>query len=146
MARVAGVWVERGRPVPSYLPGALDELTTAGLVTLAEPEQYGPLRRAALSATGETHYEQLVEKYGVATLARAQLDVPEPEHPAGHRLSDTGDRPVPPSVSIAYPGTGVEYQPSEGEIGHEQAREDTTAARPDPRRRKSPSRDTSPAP
>lgn len=92
VACVAGLWLDGGRPIPSYLPSALDELTAAGHVTLADDAPHGPLRRAALTGAGRALNAELHAKYG-GHLGRTGLDVSAPgpraiQAPTDHRLSD----------------------------------------------------------
>lgn len=77
VATVAGCWVDRGRPVPGYLPAILNELTETGLVTLADVDSHG-LRRASLAETGQTRYAALLEHHG-AHIARAEREAPAPD-------------------------------------------------------------------
>jgi len=58
VANVAGRWPDGGRAVPGYLTDTLDQLTSAGLVTLVNDGPHGPLRRATLTATGQARYTE----------------------------------------------------------------------------------------
>lgn len=64
VANVTGCWFDRERRLPSYLTPALDELTDAGLVTLAEDGPQRPLRRATLTDAGQARYEELLARHG----------------------------------------------------------------------------------
>jgi hypothetical protein len=51
-------WLEHGYRIPDYVADALTALCDAGVVTLAEVDEWG-LRRAALTGTGTDRYHQL---------------------------------------------------------------------------------------
>lgn len=57
---VSGHWLDDGRPVPCFLPDALDSLIGASLVTLTDPDSAGQ-RSAALTDAGAVRYAELSE-------------------------------------------------------------------------------------
>lgn len=57
---VSGHWLDDGRPVPCFLPEALDSLTNASLVMLTAPDSGGQ-RRATLTDSGAVRYAELSE-------------------------------------------------------------------------------------
>lgn len=103
VAKVAGWWLDAGRPVPGYLTDTLDDVTGAGLVALADDGPHGPLRRATLTDGGQVRYATSLQRHG-GHLERVDLRSPAPgfgtETPTGRRSSDPrppapGDRPGP---------------------------------------------------
>jgi len=79
-----GHYFDHGRLRLSYLTRTLDQLTAAGLLTLAEVDPGGQ-RRLSLTEIGHAHYAQLM------TARQVRLSAPEPEFlpqtPAGRRSS-----------------------------------------------------------
>lgn len=68
IARMGDCWFDGGRRVPCYVTDTLAGQCEAGLVTLADPDEWG-LARAALTGTGTTRYEQLCrqrQRVGIA--------------------------------------------------------------------------------
>ena len=60
VAKMADCYLDHGRPVPSYLTDPLDELTGAGLLTLAAGDPaIGGLRRVAVTDSGHARYVAL---------------------------------------------------------------------------------------
>ena len=98
-------YVDHGRLRLSYLARTFEELTEAGLLTLADEDPWG-LRRLSLTETGRAHYAQL-------TTRRMRPSVPEPEFPrqtpAGRRLSGPdlrdapGGQPDPGNTMVRIP-------------------------------------------
>ncbi|MCA1672344.1 MAG: hypothetical protein LC799_09135 [Actinobacteria bacterium] len=82
VAKVAGVYLDHGRPVPSHLIEVFDRLTWAGLVTVAEGDPLWELRRLSLTAAGQARYAALCEER--QQQPRAPLEAPAPES-APHR-------------------------------------------------------------
>lgn len=58
IAKMSGRWLEHGYRIPDYVADALTALCDAGVVALAEVDEWG-LRRAALTGTGTDRYHQL---------------------------------------------------------------------------------------
>lgn len=60
IAKLGGRYFDAGRPIPGYLAEALDALTKAGLVVLAEADPLaGGLRRATITDSGQARYMAL---------------------------------------------------------------------------------------
>lgn len=110
VASVAGCWVDGGRRVPSYLPAALDELTDAGLIVLADDGPHGPLRRASLTEAGQARYGALSERYDATLIARAEVDVPGPEF----EPSSTALPPLAAPTGLHLPSTTTETRLAAG--------------------------------
>lgn len=101
IVNTAGHWLDHGRPVPSYLTGILDELSRAGLLTLADPTPVGDItRRAALTPAGHTRYAQLLAHHGDHN-ARAPRPGPDTESP-----TDTGRAPAEPEAQPTDTASG----------------------------------------
>lgn len=114
VANNAGRWLDYRRPVPSYLPETLDQLSLAGLLTLAEPTSADDItRRATLTATGHAWYTQLQTRYH-RHRARAELQVPDAEIPHQHRpgAGRAGSAPHPHRFRPAAPGARPAPQPA----------------------------------
>ncbi len=108
VADTAGRWLDYGRPVPSYLRETLDQLSLAGLLTLAEPTSADDItRRATLTATGHAWYAQLQKRYH-RHRARAELQVSDAEFP-----TNTGRAPVEP-VALPTPAASAPRLPAPG--------------------------------
>lgn len=62
VAKLAGCWLDAGRPVPGYVAEALEELTRGGLLILgeADPQSCG-VRRVTVTDTGSAHYVGLCQ-------------------------------------------------------------------------------------
>lgn len=75
VAKVGDRYVDSGSPTPSYLAGAFDELINAGLLALADEDQYG-LRRVSVTEAGHARSAQLGD-----TRQQAGLWVPKPRFP-----------------------------------------------------------------
>ncbi|MGH3913629.1 MAG: hypothetical protein ACRDTC_09480 [Pseudonocardiaceae bacterium] len=98
LAKMAGAYFDRGRPVPEYLTEVFDQLIWTGLVAVAEGDTLWDLRRLSLTGTGKARYAVLSEQ------RNPKQAVPPPQFgitqtPVGRRSSPTplapGDRPVP---------------------------------------------------
>lgn len=62
VTRLDGCWWDHGHLVPGYVTGALNELLTGGLVTLADPDPTaGKISAAALTNVGTARFEQLCQ-------------------------------------------------------------------------------------
>ncbi|MGH3914666.1 MAG: hypothetical protein ACRDTC_14860, partial [Pseudonocardiaceae bacterium] len=86
VAKVAGVYLERGRPTPEHLTDAFDRLVWTGLVTVAEGDVLWDLRRLNLTDTGQARYTTLNHQRPTG------IAVPAPEFtitqtPVGHQSS-----------------------------------------------------------
>ena len=63
VAKLEGCYLDGGRPIPSYLPSILDELTAGGLLALAAPGLNGVLmRRVSLTDAGQYRYKVLCKQ------------------------------------------------------------------------------------
>lgn len=63
VAKLGDHWLDARRPVPCFLPDALNELIQAGLVTLADPDADNAVqRRATLTDVGLSRYAALSER------------------------------------------------------------------------------------
>ena len=94
VAKSGDQYVDHGHLRLSYLTQTFDELTNAGLLTLADADPSG-LQRVSLTKTGRAHYTQL-------TAHRVTRSVPEPPShmtPAGRR-----SRPISCPDSLVAPG------------------------------------------
>ena len=58
IARMGDRWFDHGRQIPDYVADSLAALCDSSAVTLAEPDGSG-MRRAALTNTGSTDFQQL---------------------------------------------------------------------------------------
>lgn len=114
VANVAGCWVDGGHRLPSHLPPALDELTDAGLVTLADDGPHGPLRRATLTDAGQARYAELLARHGVPHTAREELAVPGPELPATAAPQTPADHRLSGLSPLAPPGGRPDSSTSDG--------------------------------
>lgn len=60
---MAGRYFGHGRPVPCFLPDALDDLNRSGLLARADPNPMaGGMQRVAMTDTGLARYTALSEK------------------------------------------------------------------------------------
>ncbi len=75
VAKVAGLYLDQGCPVPSYLTEVLDRLTWSGLVTVAEGDPVWSVRRLSLTDEGQARYAALCAEQQ----QRAPLEAPAPE-------------------------------------------------------------------
>ncbi|MGH4023383.1 MAG: hypothetical protein ACRDRV_02230 [Pseudonocardiaceae bacterium] len=86
VARLGTHWFDLGRPVPCYLPDALDDLHCRALVALADVDGW-TLRRAVLTRSGCLCYRALNARRGVpldppaGRIARGSPDAPPPAFP-----------------------------------------------------------------
>lgn len=96
VARLCAHWFDLGRPVPCYLPHALEDLHRRALVGLADLDR-STLRRAMLTHSGYLRYAEL-------TTTRA---IP-PEPPTGRiargRPGQCLARPLPDHCPDQWPG------------------------------------------
>ncbi len=76
VAKVAGVYLDHGRPVPGHLTEVFDRLTWNGLLVVAEGEPIGELRRLSLTDTGQARYTALCAE---RQQQRAAHEAPAPE-------------------------------------------------------------------
>ncbi len=95
VAKLDKDYLDRGLPTTGHLAGACNELTAAGLLTVADPDPHG-LRRITLTTAGHTRYDQFC-----GTLRPPGLPVPDPQFPAikipaRERLSGPGPRQPDP--------------------------------------------------
>ncbi len=74
VAKVAGVYLHHGRPVPSHLTEVFDRLTWNGLLVVADGDPIWELRRLSLTDTGQVRYVALAQQR-----QRAPLEAPAPE-------------------------------------------------------------------
>lgn len=116
VANVAGCWVDGGYRLPSHLSPALDELTDAGLVTLADDGPHGPLRRATLTDAGQARYAELLARHGVPRTAREELPVPGPELSATVMLQTPADHRLSGLSPLAPPGGRPDSTTSDAEL------------------------------
>ncbi|HEU0128115.1 MAG TPA: hypothetical protein VFQ48_05860, partial [Pseudonocardiaceae bacterium] len=72
VAKVAGIYLEHGRPVPGDLTEVFDRLTWTGLVAVAEGDPVWSVRRLSLTDTGHARYAVLCEQ-------QRQREAPAPE-------------------------------------------------------------------
>ncbi len=79
VAKVAGCWLDAGRPVPGYLTDTLDDLTGTGLVALAAGGPHGPLRRASLTGGGQVRYAAALQRHGGPTVPTDLRPGPTPD-------------------------------------------------------------------
>ena len=62
VTRLDGCWRDHGHVVPGYVTDALNELLTAGLVTVAGPDpSVGKIASAVLTNAGTARFEQLCQ-------------------------------------------------------------------------------------
>ena len=61
VAAFGGMYLDGGRPVPCYLPDALDGLARTGMLALAEADAWG-LQRVVTTSTGRARYVELSAK------------------------------------------------------------------------------------
>lgn len=59
VAKVAGIYLDHGYPVPDHLIGLFDRLTWAGLLQVAEGDPVWDLRQLSLTDTGQARYTTL---------------------------------------------------------------------------------------
>lgn len=71
VAKVAGIYLDHGYPVPSHLIGLFDRLTWAGLLMVAEGDPVWDLRQLSLTDAGQVRYAALCAH-------RQQSDMPVP--------------------------------------------------------------------
>ncbi len=94
IANLQGHWLDSGSRVPGYVADALDELTSAGLLTLGEeePESCG-VRRITVTDTGCAHYVALCQIHhpnGRAAVGTPQCWARSPHDQRSHLLTVRG--------------------------------------------------------
>ncbi|MGH3940960.1 MAG: hypothetical protein ACRDTG_20445 [Pseudonocardiaceae bacterium] len=100
VGKVAGVYLDHGRPTPDYLAEVFDRLIWTGWASVAEGDPLWALRRLCLTEAGATRYAELCERERV--FQQHQEVPPEPEFdlqaPDGRQLSDA--RPSAPDDDL----------------------------------------------
>ncbi len=91
VANLAGQWFDSGSPVPGYVADALEGLTSAGLLTLADADsEYGELRRVAVTDAGSAHYVTLCQIHnprGTVTVSTPHRWALSPHDQRSHLLA-----------------------------------------------------------
>ncbi|MGQ0779283.1 MAG: hypothetical protein ACT4NY_33525 [Pseudonocardiales bacterium] len=78
VAKVAGVYLDHGRPTPDYLAEVFDRLIWTGWATVADGNPLWQLRRLSLTDTGQARYAALSQQ------PPAEFTVPAPEFGTTH--------------------------------------------------------------
>ena len=118
VARVGSWWLDGGRQVPDYVPAVLDELVTAGLVALADPDPVAEVSlRAGLTDAGQTRYGELLARYG-GQVARAAPDGP--------------GTAAPDSALVQLPPTTIEMTQTPAGRRSSESRPPAPGGQPDP--------------
>ncbi|MGH3915209.1 MAG: hypothetical protein ACRDTC_17655 [Pseudonocardiaceae bacterium] len=73
IAKSAGAYFDNGRLTPGHLTEVFDRLIWTGLITVADGDLLGDLRRLSLTGIGQARYAALSEQ------RRTDLVVPPPE-------------------------------------------------------------------
>ncbi|MGH3710572.1 MAG: hypothetical protein ACRDRQ_21250 [Pseudonocardiaceae bacterium] len=71
VATSGGHYLDHGRPMPSYLTGAFEELADTELLALAEEDPWG-MRRVSLTPSGHARHVQLSATSGRVALQRGR--------------------------------------------------------------------------
>ncbi|MGH3884066.1 MAG: hypothetical protein ACRDRY_08300 [Pseudonocardiaceae bacterium] len=104
VAKLTGHWLDSGRRVPSYVADALDALTRAGLLVLADADpESGGLRRVTVTDTGCARYVELCHIH--SPRARAAVRTPRrwarsARDQRGHLLADRGSDEIGVLVAV----------------------------------------------
>lgn len=93
VGKVAGVYLDHGRPVPQHLIQVFDRLVWDGLLVVAEGDPVWELRRISLTEVGQARFEGLGREYGHngqpgesgqgGNEQHKRLEVPPPEFRSG---------------------------------------------------------------
>lgn len=86
VTKVAGVYLDHGRPTPDYLTEVFDRLIWTGWAIVADGNPLWQLRRLSLTDAGQTRYAELSEQ------PPGELTVPAPKFSTAH--SHQGDNPT----------------------------------------------------
>lgn len=94
VAKLGSRYLDAGRPVPCFLPAALDDLITAELVILAEPDPMASgMRRVTVTEAGRTRYEALCRQERQSALRVLGLNPRDGRRTADATYPSIPDRP-----------------------------------------------------
>ncbi len=94
VANLAGQWFDSGSPVPGYVADALDRLTSAGQLALADPDpEFCGARRVTVTDTGCARYVTLCQVHnprGRAAVSTPRRWARSPHDQRSHLLTERG--------------------------------------------------------
>lgn len=86
MAKSAGVYLDRGRPVSAYLTEVFDRLLWSGMLVVADGDPLWELRRISFTDAGQARYEVLCQQR-----QGTKLEVPPPQFGMGQPSNASPD-------------------------------------------------------